>query len=80
MRTTIVLEDDLSPEIERIAAERNMTKRQVTDELLRRGLASESLRERPLVPTTPRGLETCRISSPDNVAKAIATTEGEAFK
>jgi len=80
MRTTIVLEDDLLLEIERIAAERNMTKKQVIDEILRRGLASKSPVERPLVQTTPQDLGTCRIPSPDNVAEVIATAEGEAFK
>ncbi len=49
MRTTIVPEDDLSLEIECIAGEQNMTKKQVIDELLRRGLTSEPPRERPMV-------------------------------
>ncbi len=80
MRTTIVLEDDLSLEIERIAGERNMTKKQVIDELLRRGLASESPRDQPPVQTIPQDLGTCRIPSPDNVAEVIAAAEGEAFK
>jgi len=80
MRTTIVLEDDLSREIERIAGERNMTKKEVIDELLRRGLASELPRERPTVQTVPQDLGACRIPNPDNVSEVLAAAEGEAFK
>ena len=80
MRTTIVLEDDLSLEIERIAEKRKMTKKQVIDELLRRGLASESPPERPMVRTVPRDLGACRIPNLDNISEVIAAAEGEAFE
>ena len=80
MRTTIVLEDDLSLEIERIAAERKTTKKEVIDELLRRGLASEKPRERPAVRTMAQDLGACRIPNLDNVSEVMAAAEGEAFR
>ncbi|GEM_PF-5011105 len=80
MRTTVVLEDDLSLEIERIAGEWSMTKKEVIDELLRRGLASELPGERPTVQTVHQDLGACRIPNPDNVSEVLSATEGEAFK
>ena len=80
MRTTIVLENDLSLEIERIAAERKITKKEVIHELLRRGLASEPPRVRPAVQTIPQDFGACRIPNLDNVSEAMAAAEGEAFR
>ena len=80
MRTTIVIDDDLSIEIDRLAAERNRTKREIIDELLRRGISAEPQRNRAPVETQPRDLGTCKLPNIDDVSETLAVAEGEAFR
>jgi plasmid stability protein len=50
MRTTLTLDDDLADKLKALAARRNTSFREIVNEVLRRGLAAQVLREQPPPP------------------------------
>ena len=81
MRTTLIIDDDVAAEIERLRREREQNLKDVVNDALRLGL--RELRARP-----KRSKAFCTktydmgpfLVSIDNVAEALAYAEGENFK
>jgi hypothetical protein len=81
MRTTLTLDDDVAVQLERLRQVRKSNLRQLVNEALRRGL-----RDMSAPPRKRRGFRTptFRMGKPlvniDNIAEALAHTEGDGFK
>ncbi len=82
MRTTVTLDDDVAALLKRVKARRKAKLKEIVNEALRNGL------ERMICPTkrsasyrTPSvSLGRCLLASLDDVAEALAISEGEAFR
>ncbi len=81
MRTTLTLDPDVAALAERMQQERGDSFKAVVNEALRSGLrAMADPAGRPAPYRTPAvDLRRCRIGSLDDVAEALAVTEGEGF-
>jgi len=81
MRTTIVVDEDISIEIERIAEKDNRTKKEVINDLLRKGLSKEIEKKRDSSTTTePYRLGKCFYPNIDNISEVLAAAETEDYK
>ena len=82
MRTTLTLDDDVARLLERVRRRRRISLKELVNEALREGLA------RLEAPRTPRkrhatkavSLGRCLIDNVDDVAEALAASEGERFR
>ena len=81
MRTTLTIDDDVAVRLEQLRRKRDLTLKDVVNDMLRRGLDSED--EKP-GKQKPFRLKTFDAGKPliniDNVAEAIAYAEGEDYK
>lgn len=82
MRATIILEDEVTHQLEQLGRERRASLDAVANEILRDGLAR---RARPDLgkggsPTRPVSLGGCLLPSLESVSEALAQAEGEAFR
>ncbi|MFO1371393.1 MAG: CopG family transcriptional regulator [Candidatus Competibacteraceae bacterium] len=82
MRTTLTLDEDVAAALERLRKSRNASLKDLVNEALRQGLQRMAV---PFIPREPFqtravALGRCRLDSMDNIAEALAATEGEAFK
>lgn len=80
MRTTLTLDDDVAVQVERLRRERDVSLKDIVNEVMRLGLTSmRQPKSRP-----PFRLKTFDLGEPlvdlDNVAEAIAYAEGEDYK
>ena len=82
MRTTLTIDDDVAATIERLRRERDANLREIVNEALRHGLRQMTRRpkQRPRFQTRTVSLGRLRLGSIDNIADALAVTEGEAFR
>lgn len=81
MRTTIVIDNDVSLQIERIAESQNRTKKEVIGELLRKGLAAKPAPGKiKQFETKTVDLGKCRFPNMDNISEILAVAEGESSK
>ena len=82
MRTTLSIDDDVAALIEQVIRERRASLKQVVNEALRRGLAEVTRPPKRPARMTTRAtrLGRCLIGQLDDVADALATGEGEAFR
>ena len=82
MRTTLTLDDDVAAVLERLRKSRDVSLKQLVNEALRRGLKDMSSRpkRRERLRTRSVALGELRIASLDNIGKALAIAEGEAYK
>jgi hypothetical protein len=81
MRTTITIDDDIAARLLRLAEDQKKNKKDIINEILRRGL--EEARENPSIKKyTTRGkdLGQCRYPSMDDISDIIAVAEGESHK
>ncbi len=82
MRTTLTLDDDVAIVLERLRKTREQSLKELVNEALRRGLkqldARPNKRREPFR-TYSIDIGRCRIGNIDNVAEALAITEGESF-
>jgi ribbon-helix-helix CopG family protein len=82
VRTTLTLDDDVARLLERVRRRRRISLKELVNEALREGLA------RLEAPRTPRkrhatkavSLGRCLIDNVDDVAEALAASEGERFR
>jgi hypothetical protein len=81
MRTTLTLDDDVAVQIERLRRARDVSLKELINDVLRRGLRELSAPPKKRKPFRTR---TFHMGKPhvnvDNVAEAIAYAEGEGFK
>jgi hypothetical protein len=82
MRTTLTLDDDVAAILKRLARTRHARLKDLVNEALRRGLASDTVRPPAGEPfrTTSVALGRCRLGTVDNIADALAAAEGEPFR
>jgi hypothetical protein len=80
MRTTLTIDDDVAVQIERLRRSRDTTLKDVVNEALRLGLQQMQTPAR----VKPFRTKTFDMGAPlidiDNVAEALAYSEGEGFK
>ena len=81
MRTTLTLEPDVSSRIESLLKKRDLSRKQLINELLRRGLAEYS-RQAPKGRYTTGGknLGNCRYGSIDDISETLSVAEGDKYK
>ena len=82
MRTTLTIEDDVAAELERLRKERDLGRKQLINEALRRGLREMAERPKRKKPFRTRSFHTggLLVKSIDNVAELLAEVEGETFR
>jgi hypothetical protein len=81
MRTTIVIDEDVSIEIERLAAKEKRTKKDLINDLLRKGLSNRTEKKQmPLSITNPFELGRCRYPNIDNISEVLSAAEAEDYK
>lgn len=82
MRTTLTLDDDVAALLQRLRTRQKASLKEVVNQALREGLMRL---ETPSVPARPYrtpsvSLGRCLIGSLDDVAEALAVSEGETFR
>ena len=81
MRTTILIDNDISIEIERLVYKENRSKKEIINDLLRKGLSRASEKEKKhQVATEPYSLGKCKYPNIDNISEVLAAAEAEDFK
>lgn len=82
MRTTLTIDDDVAVALERLRKGRDVSLKEIVNDLLRSGLREMGARQKPVkvFRTKPVDLGALRVASIDNVAEALAIAEGEAFR
>lgn len=82
MRTTLTLDKDVAAMLERARKTSKQPLKSVVNAALRQGLREISEPKRPAKPYRTRAvsLGACWIGQLDNVAEALAITEGESFR
>ena len=82
MRTTLTLDDDVAAMLRRAQQLRKAGLKQLVNEGLREGLArmmAPKTRRKPYR-IKPIDLGRCRLAALDNIAEALALSEGESFR
>jgi predicted transcriptional regulator len=81
MRTTLSLDDDVASRIEHLRQTLQRPWKEVVNEALRRGLVAMEERRRA-IPYRTQAVDpgTCRLPNVDDVAAALAATEGEGHR
>ena len=82
MRTTLTLDDDVAAALARVQKARDVSFKELVNEMLRLGLNQAAARPpQPRKPFRTRAvsLGACRLGTIDNVAEALAIAEGESF-
>jgi len=81
MRTTLTIDDDVAAQLDRLQRERRQSLKDIVNDALRRGLREMQVRPKRRKPprTTTYDMGAFLINI-DNVAEAIAYSEGEDFK
>jgi len=82
MRTTLTIDDDVAAVLSRLRKSREASMKALVNEALRRGLKEMGARAKRKAPLRTRSvsLGRLRIAGIDNVAEALAVSEGEAFR
>jgi hypothetical protein len=82
MRTTLTLDDDVWALLERVRERQGVTRKQLVNEALRRGLErlDSPPAKRKRYRTRPVALGRCLLGSLDDVAEALAVAEGERYR
>jgi len=81
MRTTLTLDDDVSAELEALRRKQGLSFKDAVNDALRRGLRAmaEGHQPGPKFVTGSMDLGPVRVP-PDNIAEALAASEGEGFR
>ena len=83
MRTTLTIDDDVAAAIDTLRQARRVTLRRLVNDALRRGLAEMGKASEPnRKPFQTRSFDVGEVlvGSIDNVADALAASEGETFR
>jgi hypothetical protein len=82
MRTTLTLDDDVAAMLARLRKTQNGNLKQLVNEALRRALPEMQRSKKSFARHQTRtvSLGRCLLSSLDDVAEALAVTEGENFR
>jgi hypothetical protein len=81
MRTTIVIDEDVSIEIERMADREKRTKKDIINDLLRKGLSNRTEKKQTALSlTNPFELGRCRYQNIDNISEVLSAAEAEDYK
>lgn len=82
MRTTLTLDDDVAAQLERLRRTRDVSLKELVNEILRRGLKDLSAPPKRREPfhTQVVTLGRPRQASLDNVEEILAIAEGDSFK
>jgi hypothetical protein len=81
MRTTLTIDPDVGIELERLRKSRDVSLKEIVNELLRRGLRDINAQKK-LKPFRTRAFKTgpSLIGPLDNIAEVLALVEGEDYK
>jgi len=82
MRISVTIEDDVAASLKRLAKARGLRVKTLVNLVLREGIKSlmPPVKKRSVFQTRSVYLGPCRIANVDNIAKVLATAEGEAFR
>ena len=82
MRTTLTLDPDVAALLKRAQARRNEPLRKIVNDALREGLVRLNPSGRPGAPyrTPTVSLGRCLVGNLDDIAEALAVSEGETFR
>jgi len=81
MRTTLTIDDDVAAQLERLRRSRDVSLRDLINDVLRRGLREMGARPKKREPFRTRAFDMgAPLVNIDNVAEALAYAEGEGFK
>lgn len=84
MRTTLTLEDDVAALLERLQERRQVTRKDLVNDALRRGLVDlddEDERDEDQEPATlPRSMGESKLANLDNIAEVLAHAESEDYR
>ncbi len=82
MRTTLTIDDDVAIELKRLLKSRDVSLKELVNDLLRRALRDQSAppkKRRPFRTMTWNGGKPL-IDNVDNIAEVLALIEGESYK
>ena len=79
MRTTLTLDRDLLPRVERLRKERGVSRARVVNELIRAGLAAPTPKRRPYA-LKSRWRARSLVGPIDNIGEALALAEGDSYR
>ena len=81
MRTTLTLEPDVASRIESLLKKRDSTRKELINELLRRGLDEYSKQgPKSRYTTSGRNLGKCSYGSIDDISETLSVAEGDEYK
>jgi len=82
MRITVTLEDDVAASLKRLARARRLRFNAAVNLVLKEAIKSMTgpAKKRKSFQTRSVDVGPCRIANVDNIAKVLATAEGEAFR
>jgi hypothetical protein len=82
MRTTITLDDDVAALLRRLQKASKRSLKEVVNAALREGLAhlERPDKPRPSFVVRPLSVGSCLLGNIDDVAEALAVSEGESFR
>jgi len=82
MRTTLTIDDDVAAQLERLRRSRDVSLRDLINDVLRRGLREMAARPKKREPFRTQAIEGVvpLVDNVDNIAEVLAYAEGEGFK
>jgi hypothetical protein len=82
MRTTLTLDDDVAIRIERLRRERDVSLKEIVNDVLRQGLREMPTKRKRNKPFRTKAFDGGRllVTSIDNIAELLAQIEGEGYK
>ena len=82
MRTTLTIDDDVAAQLERLRRSRDVSLKELVNDVLRRGLREMGTRPKRREPFRTQPIEgvTPLLDNYDNIAEILAYVEGEDFK
>ncbi len=82
MRTTLTIDDDVAVQLERLRRSRDVSLKDLVNDVLRRGLREMSGRPKKREPFRTQAIDGVKplLDNVDNVAEILAYAEGEGFK
>ena len=82
MRTTLTIDDDVAAQLERLRRSRDVSLKELVNDVLRRGLREMDTRPKKREPFRTQPIEgvTPLLDNYDNIAEVLAFAEGEDFK
>jgi hypothetical protein len=82
MRTTLTIDDDVAAALQRLRKSREISLKEIVNEVLRRGLRDLNEPQKPRKPFRTRSVNLggFKIDNLDNIGEVLAIAEGEDYK